>query len=186
MWCYYMFFAGFVSLFEHLIVLISRIKERSPLRAEMALPIAQYLVLAAGSTQPLTLLLLMHFISSFLLLFVSLIVHRTTYHYTDGVKQAAEKDFGQYILQSTTDYNTHIRFPWNLVLFEGFNDHILHHLFPTINICHLGELHKYLNETLKEFKLERRYKDFGFWELQVAHVNLLNRKEGEIRYSPLG
>ena len=39
------------------------------------------------------------------------------------------------------DYNLNTPFPLNLILFEGFNDHVLHHLFPSIDISRLSELH---------------------------------------------
>ena len=78
------------------------------------------------------------------------------------------------------DYNINIPFPLNLILFEGFNDHVLHHLFPSIDISRISELHQYLDESLQEYNLSKKYKKFKFQELFKSLIKLLNRKPKDI------
>ena len=47
------------------------------------------------------------------------------------------------------------------ILFGGFNDHILHHLFPTIDRSCLPELRTILMMGCKEFGIT--YKECGFF-----------------------
>lgn len=85
---------------------------------------------------------------------VSFPVHRSEYGWTDGCESAKPEaqDFGEHIVQTTQDYSTSIQSLWFRLLLAGsFNDHITHHLFPTLDLSKQHLVRPIVIQGLKEF-----------------------------------
>ena len=83
--------------------------------------------------------MVMHAVSSYLLLEVSTPIHRSDHCWTEGDK-GGTKCFLEHVLKSTRDYMEYSSLFTMIFLFEGFNDHRIHHLFPTLDISYVNEI----------------------------------------------
>lgn len=73
--------------------------------------------------------------------------HRTQEMWSAGSERI--EDFGEHTVASTCDTTTHLRGFLSMALFAGFNQHISHHLFPTVDHSHLDKLLPIIKETMK-------------------------------------
>lgn len=76
------------------------------------------------------------------------------------------QDFGEHTLAATCDTTTHLTGFLSMALFAGFNQHIAHHLFPTVDHYHLGKVTPLIRETCQEFGVDYHYK--SKWECMVS------------------
>jgi fatty acid desaturase len=64
--------------------------------------------------------------------------HRTQDMWTAGNERI--EDFGEHTLATTCDTTTDLKGFLSMALFAGFNQHIAHHFFPTIDHYHLNKV----------------------------------------------
>lgn len=63
--------------------------------------------------------------------------HRIEGAWTEG-DEGAVIDYGEHILKTTFDHNRWLPPILSLFFFTGFNNHVAHHLFPTVDISKLN------------------------------------------------
>lgn len=90
--------------------------------------------------------------------------HRTQQMWTAGCEPI--EDFGEHTLASTCDTTTELKGFLSMALFAGFNQHIAHHLFPTVDHYHLSKVTPLVKETCSEFGLPYHCK--SKWECMVS------------------
>lgn len=109
-----------------------------PLRPEDSAPFLQLglLVAGAGVLPGLGLLCVMQAVANTLLVLISTPVHRSEYAWSTGCESLVPPaaDFGAHTVLATNDYCTSWGLPAKLFLFGSFNDHVAHHLFPTVDL----------------------------------------------------
>lgn len=77
---------------------------------------------------------LMHGVSFLLLIIFSTPVHRSEHGWTEGCGGEVA-DFGKHTILSTHDYLSDEAPLWlKLFAFASFNDHVIHHCFPTVDL----------------------------------------------------
>lgn len=54
---------------------------------------------------------------------------------------------------TTQDYNVNLKMPWRLLLAGSFNDHVIHHLLPTLDLSKQHVVRPVLEATYREFKV---------------------------------
>lgn len=119
-------------------------------------------------------------ISSFLFTLVGLNAgHHCTTAYHDGDANREDRDWGLYQLDACIDRNE-IKGSHFMVLIS-FGDHILHHLFPTLDHGILTQLYPLLFETLKQFEEELRA--FSFPKQIIEQNRQLLRTKPNLRIS---
>mmetsp|Transcript_22832 Transcript_22832/g.36459 ORF Transcript_22832/g.36459 Transcript_22832/m.36459 type:complete len:126 (+) Transcript_22832:1-378(+) len=107
----------------------------------------------------------MHGLAVYILVQISTPVHRSDYCWTEG-DQNGTKDFVHHTLLSTVDYHTNLPLIASLFLFEAFNDHRIHHLFPTLDLSLVKDIRPVLDEFCNEHGLEKYVKQrYGFIQL---------------------
>ncbi len=96
--------------------------------------------------------LAIHSLCGFWLVFTSLIAtHHTPVAYHDGDTPHPNNDWGLRQLDSTRDVS---KSPNLLLVATTLGDHLLHHLFPTVDQSKLWQLYPALQETCREFGME--------------------------------
>eukprot|EP00055_Hartaetosiga_balthica_P007458 m.25627 g.25627 ORF g.25627 m.25627 type:complete len:465 (+) comp5784_c0_seq2:125-1519(+) len=143
------------------------------------------LLYAQGWWHGLLLFVAMNAVSMWLLIFLSFPVHRTEYAWTDGC-QAVEGDhldFGEHILASTHDFNVPMKLLGSLFIGGTFSNHIVHHMFPTVDLSKQHLLNKLLEDTCVEYKVQ--YRQRSFWNLFLSMWKMHYRFESEgLKYKP--
>lgn len=71
-------------------------------------------------------------------------------------------DFGEHIVYTAHDHDVNLPSFLSFLIYGGFNDHIVHHLFPTMDKCHFYKCREIILQTIKEFKLD--YKTYSYLE----------------------
>lgn len=118
-------------------------------------------------------------ISSFLFGLIGLnAAHHTPEIYHDGDAERVDRDWGLYQLDTAID-RSEIKGSQFMVL-THFGEHILHHLFPTLDHGLLPQLNPILLKTLEEFKEELREKSF-LEHLVGQNKQLIRTKPNTIR-----
>ena len=74
----------------------------------------------------------MHAVSMMGLCYLSFPNHRSDQSWTEGDEGAA-RDFGEHILLTTKDHSVSLPPFFSFMFFQGFNEHVVHHLFPTVD-----------------------------------------------------
>ena len=113
------------------------------------------------------LVVIMNVTGGYLLTSTSFCVHRGELMWTEG-DPGGEKDFGKHIFLTTIDHSTDYSLFWSFYLFAGFNNHIAHHLFPTVDHSRLPEIKEIIISTAKEFNME--YKTYSFSHLMYGMI----------------
>eukprot|EP01083_Nonionella_stella_P028793 79355_1 len=110
----------------------------------------------------------MHGTMGYILQAVATPVHRSDYCWTEGDVNGS-KDFVHHILLSTMDYNTDYPTVLSLFLFEMFNDHRIHHLFPTLDLSLVKEIRPIVETFCKQNELgDYMEQKYGFMDLYVG------------------
>ncbi|TRY68651.1 hypothetical protein TCAL_02479 [Tigriopus californicus] len=150
------------------------LKGETPFRLEYVLPYVPLLVfLSFGLSLVSTILVwfTMHGIAGFWIVFTSLIGthhHPSVFH--DGDYLPKDLDWGISQIDTTRDVNK----SGNLFLIAtSFGDHLLHHLFPTVDHSKLDYLIPALNETLTEFAIE--YPVANQWNMVLGMHSQMTR-----------
>jgi len=102
----------------------------------------------------------MHSTISFILVLTSWSVHHDDHLWHDGDPYDNKaNDFGKHILLTTTEHSLGNLY-LNFLLFAGLNDHVIHHLFPTIDHSRFDEIRDIFIQTKKEFGIETKSHSF--------------------------
>eukprot|EP00755_Sulcionema_specki_P014615 Sspe_Gene.57200::Locus_31399_Transcript_1_1_Confidence_1.000_Length_1387::g.57200::m.57200 len=125
------------------------------------------------------LLFLIHGFGVYLLILFSTVPHRTLYGWTEGCPNPA-KDFAEHIIKTTQDYAVHAPYPVRVLL--GFNDHVVHHLFPTIDLANHSRVRRVLETTCAKHGVP--YKPHSYTQLLRGLVAALRRPDGDLVYEP--
>lgn len=124
-----------IELTNRAIVMAKRLE---PLRPELFLVFTELgVLLMVRGWFGAVLFCLMHGVSLYLLVVFSTPVHRSVYGWTEGCQpiHPAASDFGLHTVLATNDYMVSLQnLPAKLLLFGSFNDHVTHHLFPTVDL----------------------------------------------------
>lgn len=59
--------------------------------------------------------------------------HRSQYSWTEGDINP-QRDYGLHTLITTCDHHRNLNLFTSFLIFQGFNNHVVHHLFPIIDI----------------------------------------------------
>jgi len=146
---------------------------KDKLKIENSIPIVELLILwsnAESFSSALNLWVIMHCVASVHLILATFPNHRTDNHWSEGDPKPA-KDFAEHTLLTTSDHSVFLPLMLAYICFGGFNDHILHHLFPTVDRSILPELKGILIEGCKEFGIVYQESNFwkNFWGVYVAY-----------------
>lgn len=80
------------------------------------------------------------------------------------------------MVYAANDYYVNTPMFFSYLFFGGFNDHIFHHLFPTVDKVHFLKCRDILEGTMKEFNL-----DYKKIELITGNLSVI---EGLVRKRP--
>eukprot|EP00047_Mylnosiga_fluctuans_P007938 m.5468 g.5468 ORF g.5468 m.5468 type:complete len:437 (-) comp2008_c0_seq1:94-1404(-) len=158
------------------------------LRWEFAVPIVLGSACAVcGGWWGVFLFFLHHFVANLGLVIISTPVHRGKYSWTSGCEavRAARTDFGEHTVIATNDFCVE-EFGLFAKLFVGgsFNDHVTHHLFPTVCLSQQHRVRKIFLEHCKKFNVP--YVKTSFPDMLLGLFQVLRRNPGELLYVPLG
>lgn len=137
---------------------------KDKLQPENVIPLIELVILwtnAEGFGSALKLWLIMHSVASFQMILATFPNHRTENHWSEGEPNAV-KCFAEHTILTTSDHSVKLPLIFAYLCFGGFNDHILHHLFPTIDRSLIPELKHILIEECKKFGIV--YKESNFFE----------------------
>ncbi|CAG0896195.1 unnamed protein product [Darwinula stevensoni] len=144
-----------------------------PLHPENILPLAELAILAffRGFVEGLSLWMWIHASCSvaFLISLTASHHHEDIFH--DGDRPSPDRDWGVGQLQAIGDRKEVMGIPWLAGI--TFGDHILHHLFPTVDAFRLPALYPVLEETCREFRVQ--FNLFSFPELAMGMYRQMGR-----------
>ncbi|CAG0895921.1 unnamed protein product, partial [Darwinula stevensoni] len=126
-----------------------------PLHPENLLPLAQLAILAFFRRFWKGLSLWMWIHTSCSVVFASIGLTASHHHvdiFHDGDRPSPDRDWGVGQLQAIGDRTEVMGIPWLAGI--TFGDHILHHLFPTVDAFRLPALYPVLEETCREFHVQ--------------------------------
>mmetsp|Transcript_12759 Transcript_12759/g.30537 ORF Transcript_12759/g.30537 Transcript_12759/m.30537 type:complete len:438 (-) Transcript_12759:149-1462(-) len=152
-----------------------------PLLPRDAIPFIEAAVAAklCGSVKRgIGLVAVMHGVMTSILIALSTPVHRSDESWTEGCGDPV-MDFGEHIVKTTQEYN--VDCPPVMRMALGFNDHIIHHLFPTIDVANQHRVRKLLDEELKAHKVPMR--KVSFWRLLWGTARVLLRPGNQLMYN---
>lgn len=115
---------------------------------EVLLP-AEFLIayLVSGSSGLLS-VYIAHAISTSMVAVLTFPIHRNKGLWTEGDANPT-RDFGIQILRTTAEHNRGLSLLGSLLIFEGFTDHVAHHMFPTIDHSKLHIATEIIHETCR-------------------------------------
>eukprot|EP00730_Choanoeca_flexa_P016095 TRINITY_DN7539_c0_g1_i2.p1 TRINITY_DN7539_c0_g1~~TRINITY_DN7539_c0_g1_i2.p1 ORF type:complete len:446 (+),score=84.13 TRINITY_DN7539_c0_g1_i2:51-1388(+) len=126
---------------------------------------------------------LMHDVAFWLLFTISFPVHRSEYGWTEGCQPVVDEqlDFGRHTVQTTQDYATGYGLVAKIFVFGSFNDHIAHHLFPTVDLSKQALVRPVILAAMKEHNVP--YTQRSYWQLLRSTV-LNYRLHDNLFYTP--
>eukprot|EP01062_Namystynia_karyoxenos_P062149 TRINITY_DN55077_c0_g1_i1.p1 TRINITY_DN55077_c0_g1~~TRINITY_DN55077_c0_g1_i1.p1 ORF type:complete len:485 (+),score=117.57 TRINITY_DN55077_c0_g1_i1:82-1455(+) len=123
----------------------------------------------------------MHAVWSFTLILLSTPVHRCDFCWTEGCDEP-ELDYGRHIVKTTQEYYVNAPLLGRIML--GFNDHIIHHLFPTVDLANQGLIRPLLEEEMRKHGVAHR--PVPFLRLLIGTLTTMTRPESDTFYIPPG
>ena len=162
-------------------------------RVEHAFPLIQLAVFSIARRGFLAALwpwLLLHGVATFCLIYISTPVHRSDFSWSSGCP-GGEADFAAHTAISTVDFNSDEENTggglWALFVrvfvFGSFNDHITHHLAPTVDLSRQHMLRPVFLRLAKRFGIP--YAKRSHPELVLGTLRVLLRRTGDLCYVPL-
>jgi fatty acid desaturase len=135
-------------------------------RLEFLIPVGEIvlLYLCIGSiSEALRLFFVMQAVFALILVGTSFSVHHSEYTWHDGDTTLQDNDFARHIFNTTSDHSISSPLLWSLVAFSGLNDHIIHHLFPTVDRSNYPKIRGELQKVCKKYGIS--WKDSEFLDL---------------------
>ena len=157
-------------------------------RIEYIIPIAELacLALGAGLGKGVLLLLTMQAVVNTLLVIISTPVHRSAYAWTSGCEGVVPgaADYGLQIVLSTNDFlvDESPSLFTKLFLFASFNDHVTHHLFPTVDLSRQDLVRPIFLECCRRFNVP--YRKTRYSEMLRTTFEVLLRDPSQLMYYP--
>eukprot|EP00043_Microstomoeca_roanoka_P002816 m.40679 g.40679 ORF g.40679 m.40679 type:complete len:452 (-) comp11743_c0_seq1:139-1494(-) len=152
-----------------------------PFRPEHLLRVFQLVALIAcqGLKQGILLYWVMHTVGALALFIASFPVHRTEYAWSDGCQslEPDHADFGEHVVAVAHDYGLDLGLFGQIFLAGSFNNHIIHHLLPTLDLSKQYLLLPLLDEVCENFKVRRHKRTF--MDIFNSYVRALYRLEKE-------
>jgi len=164
---------------------------RSVARPEDAIVIVEVMALVWCCGFPLGLALFVHMqgVATLLLQLLSTPVHRSELSWTEGCPAAA-LDYGEHTLLSTQEYLCGLCVAWprlgllvSLFGCAGFNQHVTHHLFPTVDVSRHHLVTEIVRAQAAEFGLAR-HPPQSWWSLARSTAATWRRAGDSIGYRP--
>ena len=113
----------------------------------------------------------------------------SVYSWTEGCQPLANArdDFGEHTVLSTEDYTVEadaslLHLPKKLFLFASFNDHIIHHMFPTVDLSKQYLLRPLFLQLVEKFQVP--YTSRSFSQLLIGTFAAMHRKKGDLKFYP--
>ena len=156
-------------------------------RAEDGLLVLQIGLLCSfgGVVWGLTLWTAMQGMGLLLLVIVSTPVHRSSFAWTAGCEsvRAPRADFGEQTVMATNDMAVETAgLAMKLFVFGSFNDHITHHLFPTLDLSKQHLVRPLFLQCCRDFGVP--YRRTAFPAMLASTLAVLRRSKGELMYDP--
>lgn len=150
---------------------------KDKLQPENIIPLVELVILwtnAESFGSALKLWLIMHSVASLQMILATFPNHRTQNHWSEGEPNPV-KCFAEHTILTTSDHSVKMPLIFAYICFGGFNDHILHHLFPTIDRSVIPEIKHILIEECGKFGIV--YKESNFFEnLQGVYAAFFREK----------
>jgi len=108
----------------------------------------------------------MHGTSSYLIASTSLGVHHTPEAWHEGYPAPLSNDFGMHQVITVVDHSLWLPLPLSYLFFGGFNQHAIHHLFPTLDSSRHQSVQKLFEQSCKDFGVP--YKKASFLDLYIG------------------
>ena len=144
---------------------------------ENIIPVIEFLILLSNAESFLSafkLWLIMHSVSSLHLTLATFPNHRTHTHWSEGDPEPI-KDYAKHTIISSSDHSTCLPLFLAFIFFGGFNDHILHHFFPTLDRSRIPEVKSFLVEECAKEGI--KYKEANYFSnLKGVYVALFRDK----------
>jgi len=152
------FFAAFILDFQKKIA-STILGQSRKLRLENSIVVAQLIFLVYFSgTKGIIQWIIMHSICSWGITTFGLPVHHHPRAWHDGEKlnpldKDGKCDYGLFIVETTLDHSITIDISLKLLLYAGLNEHVIHHLFPTIDLSRFEEIRPIFQKVCKQFNV---------------------------------
>jgi hypothetical protein len=167
------------------------LKGESKLRLEHAIPFIQLAVLARARGDlwsTFWLWFLLHGVAIWCLVYVSTPVHRSCYSWSSGCV-GEQSDFGVHTAISTADWSSEETSPdkplallWRLFVYGSFNDHITHHLAPTVDLSRQYLLRPLFLRLARQYGIA--YSKHSHPELAKGLLRVIMRGATDVCYFP--
>eukprot|EP01084_Bolivina_argentea_P319086 553471_1 len=114
---------------------------------------------------------IIHGVMSLIVVIVATPIHRSDFCWSEGDINGT-KDFVEHCLLTTKDYYTDCGLIASLFGFQTFNDHRIHHLFPTLDASKVSQIKSVLKEyCLKQDELKKYFQhQYGLGQLFVGFL----------------
>lgn len=116
-----------------------------------------------------------HVINGVLFMALSFPSHRSQGVWTEGDPNPT-RDYAIHTIQTTADHSKGMSFLGSMLLFQGFTDHVGHHLFPTADHSKMPLIKPFILEACREMNLEHMYPTHSFVKLFIGYFPFLMRK----------
>eukprot|EP01084_Bolivina_argentea_P107973 192994_1 len=176
--CFYMFSLPLL----HIPILIDLYK-RGRLKIKYLIPILELLIMIVMNYNGILTIfisfwywVIMHGTMYTMLMIVSTPIHRSDMCWTEGDTNGT-KDFLEHTLLTTMDYYVNWGFFASLFMFDTFNDHRLHHLFPTLDASKISQLKPVFEKYCKQNGLKKYFKEtYGLGQLLMGLLRYWYRR----------
>eukprot|EP00048_Salpingoeca_helianthica_P016522 m.232782 g.232782 ORF g.232782 m.232782 type:complete len:448 (-) comp18859_c0_seq1:27-1370(-) len=182
----FVIFTALIAPMEFIRRIVTFAQGGDPFRVEYLIPVAQWALalLLAGPGWGTLLLLLMYYVSNLLLVIISTPVHRSDLAWSAGCDRilAARADYGEHTVIATNDFSVSAGLFVKLFVFGSFNDHITHHLFPTLDLSKQYLARPLFLEHVKRFDVP--YRVTRFPDMFKGLFRVLCRNPNDLCYVP--
>lgn len=152
----------FIGIFNYIRRFLFFFLGKDKLQPENIIPFVEFLIIwsnASSFSWALQLWVIMHGCASFHLILATFPNHRTSNHWSEGDPNPV-KGYAEHTILTTSDHSCGLPLILAYLLFGGFNDHILHHLLPTIDRSVLLTMKPVLIEECDKFGIDYKESEF--------------------------
>lgn len=134
----------------------------------------------AHGSSGLLMMMVAHAINSILFMQFTFPTHRSAGIWTEGDPNP-NRDFAIHTLKTTADHSQGISLLGSLLLFQGFTDHVAHHLFPTVDRAKLPLITPLIREACQEMNLQHLYPTHHFRDILFGYFSFLVRSKPKVK-----